>query len=111
MHGDRKEAKPAPAETRTLASITNAVHKATTLNLCIKHISKLHPNKVQMKSLGIQRVCRFKFSERGMIHEEYIRTLFFLISLCWVLKQIVCPEIYITADRHVKDVNAFPFIP
>ena len=48
MHGDRKEAKPAPAETRTLVSITNAVHKTTTLNRCIKHISKLHPNEVQI---------------------------------------------------------------
>jgi len=27
MQGDRKEARPAPAETRTLASITNAIQQ------------------------------------------------------------------------------------
>jgi hypothetical protein len=48
MHGDRKEAKPAPAETRTLVSITNAIHQNNNLE-SFKHISKLHPNEFQIK--------------------------------------------------------------
>jgi hypothetical protein len=47
MHGDRKEAKPAPAETRTLVSITNAIHQSNNLE-SFKHISKLHPNEFQI---------------------------------------------------------------
>ena len=47
MHGDRKEAKPAPAETRTLDSITNTIHQSNNLE-CFKHISKLHPNEFQI---------------------------------------------------------------
>ena len=48
MHGDRKEAKPAPAETRTLVSITNAIHQNNNLE-SFKHISKLYPNEFQIK--------------------------------------------------------------
>lgn len=83
-----------------------------------------------MKSFGILGYGGFKFSERGMISERYIRikvisfrTPFLLIthiisyreiynkSMLSITKIGSCPEIYIAADRHVKDVNAFPFIP
>jgi hypothetical protein len=61
IHGERKEANPAPAETIILASSTMLIqscsnikflkHKNKRVHPSIKHISRLRPNEVQIKKL------------------------------------------------------------